>query len=207
VVTGISAGALNAPFAFLGPHYDYVLRDVSVSIGPGDLFHVRGWLRAIFSDAVADDRPLAQLIATYVTPALLRAIAVEYAHGRVLLIGTTELDSGHAVVWNMGAIASSDDPAALRLFRQIMLASSSIPGLFPQVMIDVTVDGEHHEEMHVDGGVETEVFLFPSSFTEAIAAGGALGTENDTCLSFAMARSALDGSRCLGAAWMWDGVP
>ncbi len=174
VVTGVSAGALIAPFAFLGPDYDHVLCEVAVSIGSRDVFRHRSWLRAILSDAFADDRPLEHLIAKYVTPALLRAVAIEYARGRILLIGTTDLDSGQAVVWNMGAIASSDDPSALKLFRQIMLASSSIPGLFPPAMIDVMVNSERHQEMHVDGGVNAEVFLFPSSFIEELTAGGTI---------------------------------
>jgi hypothetical protein len=173
VVTGISAGALIAPFAFLGPQYDYVLKEVSVSIRPKDVFHLRGLLKALFSDAFADDGPLEELIGRFVTPTLLRAIAHEYERGRILLIGTTDLDAGQSVIWNMGAIATREGPGALRLFRQIILASASIPGVFPPVMIDVSVNGVPHQEMHVDGGVITQVFLFPQSFVERIAEGGA----------------------------------
>lgn len=180
VVTGISAGALIAPFVFLGPRYDSVLRDVSVSIGSKDIFHVRGLIRAIFSDAFADDRPLASLIAKYVTSSLLSAVAEQYERGRDLFIGTTDLDSGQAVVWNMGEIAKSQAPGALKLFRQIMLASASIPGVFPPVMIEVMARGKTHQEMHVDGGVTTEVFLFPASFINDITADrGTLRRERD----------------------------
>jgi predicted acylesterase/phospholipase RssA len=168
VVTGISAGALIAPFAFLGPQYDKVLRSVSMSIGPRDIFHVRNILAAISSDAFADDTPLASMIEKYVTREVLAAIAREYAKGRVLLIGTTNLDSRQPVVWNMGAIAASEDPRALELFRKIVLASASIPGVFPPVMIDVEVDGRQYQEMHVDGGVITQVFLFPPAFVERL---------------------------------------
>jgi predicted acylesterase/phospholipase RssA len=170
VVTGISAGALLAPFAFLGPDYDKVLSGVFSSLGPKDILHFRNILTAISRDAFADDSPLASTIAKYVTSDLLDAIALQYSRGRVLLIGTTDLDSGQPVVWNMGAIASSKYPGALELFRQVILASASIPGVFPPVMIDVKVDGKLFQEMHVDGGVTTQVFLFPPLFVRGLTA-------------------------------------
>jgi hypothetical protein len=162
-VTGISAGALVAPFAFLGSEYDGVIRFVSNAIGPKDIFHSRNVLTRFASDGIADSKPLSRLIATNVTPEILAAIATEYAKGRILLIGTTDLDSGRPVTWNMGAIAASKTPGALDLFRNIMLASMSIPGAVSPVMIDVEVDGKQFHEMHVDGGVITQVFLYPSS--------------------------------------------
>ena len=168
VVTGISAGALIAPFAYLGPRYDDVLRYVSMSIGAKDIFHIRNVLAAISSDAFADDAPLVSMIAKYVTRDVLDAISREYARGRVLLIGTTNLDSGEPVVWNMGAIASSEDPRALDLFRKVVLASASIPGVFPPVLIDVEADGKQYQEMHVDGGVLTQVFLFSPAFVQGL---------------------------------------
>jgi predicted acylesterase/phospholipase RssA len=169
VVTGISAGALIAPFAFLGPKYDSVLRTVSVSVGSGDLFHRRGWLRALTGDAFADDTPLARLIERYIDAPLLAAVAREYAKGRLLLIGTTNLDANQPVVWNMGEIAASNDPRSLKLFRQIILASTSIPGVFPPVMIDVEVSNHKYQEMHVDGGVINQVFLFPMSMMQNLS--------------------------------------
>src|SRR5258707_5293395 len=120
LVTGISAGALIAPFAFLGPKYDDVLRAVCSSIGPRDVFHVRSILAAVSSDAFADNSPLAAIIAKYVTREVLASIAQEYAKGRLLLIGTTNLDARQPVVWNIGEIASSPDPRALDLFRKVM---------------------------------------------------------------------------------------
>jgi predicted acylesterase/phospholipase RssA len=168
LVTGVSAGALIAPFAFLGPKYDDVLRTVCTSIGPRDIFHARNIIAALSSDAFADSRPLAAIIAKYVTRDLLTSIAQEYAKGRLLLIGTTNLDARQPVVWNMGEIASSADPQALELFRKVMLASTAIPGMFPPVMIDVEVDGRHYQEMHVDGGVLTQVFLAPPSLVQEL---------------------------------------
>lgn len=161
VVTGISAGALVAPFAYLGPEYDAVIQGICNGIGPKDVFHSRNVLTRLASDGIADSKPLSRLIAKYVTAEVLAAIAAQYAKGRLLMIGTTDLDAGRPVTWNMGAIAASDAPGALALFRNIMVASMSIPGAVSPVMIDVEVDGKQFQEMHVDGGVLTQVFLYP----------------------------------------------
>jgi predicted acylesterase/phospholipase RssA len=171
-VTGISTGALIAPFAYLGPRYDKVLREVYTSLGPKDVFEPRGALAALTSDAMADTTPLWQLIGKYITPEFLAEIAREYQKGRILLIGTTNLDARRPVIWNMGAIASSKAPQALDLFRKIMLASASIPGAFPPVMIDVEVDGKPYQEMHVDGGAMAQVFLYPPRTAASFAAAG-----------------------------------
>jgi predicted acylesterase/phospholipase RssA len=164
LVTGISAGALIAPFAFLGPKYDPVLRETYTRISDRDIFKKRNITAALFSDALADTRPMARLVDKYVTRELLDEIAVEYAKGRLLLIGTTNLDSREPVYWNMGAIATSKDPGALDLFRKVTLASAAIPGAFPPVMIDVTVNGVRYQEMHVDGGATRQVFMYPQTF-------------------------------------------
>lgn len=161
VVTGISAGALVAPFAYLGPEYDAVIQRICNGIGPKDVFHSRNVLTRLASDGIADSKPLSRLIAKYVDAELLAAIAGQYAKGRLLMIGTTDLDAGRPVTWNMGAIAASEAPGALDLFRNIMVASMSIPGAVSPVMIDVQVDGKQFQEMHVDGGVLTQVFLYP----------------------------------------------
>jgi len=168
IVTGVSAGALIAPFAFLGPQYDYVLRRAAGSLGPKDIFHWRNWLTALSGEAIADDHPLSTLINRYVTADLLLEIAREYAKGRILLIGTTDLDARQSVVWNMGAIASSSNPQALELFRKVLLASASIPGIFPPVMIDVELDGKLFQEMHVDGGAMRQVFMLPRVYFQGL---------------------------------------
>jgi hypothetical protein len=169
IVTGISAGALIAPFAFLGPQYDDVIRRVATSVKRENIFHFRNSLAGLASDGMADSKPLARLVAQYVTPELLAEIAREFEKGRVLEIGTTDLDAGRAVTWNMGAIASSHSPDALKLFRNIMIASASIPGAVSPVMIDVEVDRKRFQEMHVDGGVITQVFLYPSRILPELA--------------------------------------
>jgi predicted acylesterase/phospholipase RssA len=167
VVTGISTGALIAPFAFIGPKYDYVLQKVYTTTAQKDIFKKRGIKSLLWGDAAADTTPLANIIAAHVTPEFLTEVAAEYAKGRVLLIGTTNLDSMEPVIWNMGAIASSNSPRSVSLFRSILLASASIPGAFPPVMIDVNVNGTPYQEMHVDGGTIAQVFLYPPSFSTA----------------------------------------
>jgi len=164
LVTGISTGALIAPFAFLGSKYDPQLAETYTRVTDHDIFKRRNFTAALFSDAMADTKPLARLVDKFLTRGLLDAIAEEYRKGRLLLVGTTNLDSREPVYWNMGAIATSKDPAALALFRQITVASASIPGAFPPVMIDVTVDGVRHQEMHVDGGATRQVFMYPPTF-------------------------------------------
>lgn len=164
LVTGISTGALIAPFAYLGKEYDPVLQQVYTSITPKDVFIERGILSGIFSDGLADSAPLYQLISKYVDADFLKKIAHEYnTHGRWLLIGTTNIDAGQPVIWNMGRIATIGSPEALELFRRIMLASASIPGAFPPVMFDFLLNGQAFQEMHVDGGASTQVFLYPSA--------------------------------------------
>jgi len=164
VVTGISTGALIAPFAFVGPKYDHVIKTVYTSTAQKDIFKKRKITAALFGDSMADTGPLAKVIESYVTPDFLHEIAAEYAKGRVLLVGTTNLDSLEPVIWNMTAIAASQHPRAIGLFRQILLASASIPGAFPPVMIDINIDGANYQEMHVDGGTVTQVFIYPPSF-------------------------------------------
>jgi predicted acylesterase/phospholipase RssA len=161
VVTGVSAGALIAPFAFLGPAYDRQLIAMWTRYGTRDLI-VRRPLAALFGgSALADTGPLADLIARYADRSLLEAIAREYRKGRLLLIATTNLDAQRPVIWNMTQIAAAGGPRALTLFRQVMLASASIPGVFPPVHIRVEAGGVMREEMHVDGGTTQKVFIAP----------------------------------------------
>ncbi len=162
-VTGISTGALIAPFAFLGSKYDSVLKDVYTRSTPADILEARSYFAAVFDDALADNAPLGRLLEKYVTKDMLTEIAREYERGRLLLLSTTNLDARQAVIWNMGKIAASGQPGALALFHKIMLASAAIPGAFPPVMIDVEANGKEYQEMHVDGGAMAQVFLYPPS--------------------------------------------
>jgi|SRR5882672_345836 len=166
VVTGTSVGALIAPFAYLGPEYDETVRSVAVSVRAEDIFNRRTTLAGLASDGMASSEPLARIVEKYVTAETLAAIARQYARGRVLQVATTDLDAGRQVVWNMGAIASSNTRGALDLFRKILIASASIPGAVSPVMLDVEVDGKRFQEMHVDGGVISQVFLYPSQLLQ-----------------------------------------
>lgn len=165
IVTGISAGALIAPFAFLGPGYDAQLREVFTPAGQSDVLRLGGWLSTAFSlvfgEAAADTSPLYAMIERHADETMLAAIAREYARGRLLLIGTTNLDLQRPVVWNIGAIAASGRPEALNLFRRILLASASIPAAFPPVLLDMEHEGRAYQEMHVDGGASMQVFFYP----------------------------------------------
>jgi hypothetical protein len=161
LVTGVSTGALIAPFAFLGSDYDHVLRTVYTSVTGTDIAARRSILAAINNDGMADNRPLWSLISKFVDAEFLKKIATEYGKGRLLLVGTTDLDARQPVIWNMGAIASSGSPQSLALFRSILLASAAIPGAFPPSMVRVEVDGQPYDEMHVDGGASSQVFLYP----------------------------------------------
>jgi|SRR5665213_1045334 len=161
LVTGVSSGALIAPFAFLGREYDVQLREIFTKYARKDIFtyNVSGLLDGA---ALADDTPLANLISKYVDAAFLQEIARERAKGRILLIGTTNLDTQRPVLWDMGRIAMSSNHDALALFRKILLASATLPGIFPPVRIQVRLEGKDYDELHVDGGVTRQVFIAPS---------------------------------------------
>jgi predicted patatin/cPLA2 family phospholipase len=174
LVTGISTGALIAPFAFLGPKYDATLKQVYTTISPKDVLDSRNVVRGVLADAMADNTPLRKLTLKSVTEDLLKEVAAEYAKGRFLLIATTDLDARRPLVWDMGKIATYGGPKALDLFVNVMIASASIPVGFPPTMIDVEVDGKQYQEMHVDGGVMAQVFAYPTGIhvkEEAAAAG------------------------------------
>jgi len=163
LVTGISTGALIAPFAFLGPAYDAKLKSLYTDVSPKDILVKRNMLAAVINDAMADNRPLWLQLEKNVNQEMLDAIAAEYKKGRLLVIGTTDLDARQGVLWNMTRIAASADPRALDLFRKIMIASAAIPGAFPPTMIEVEARGQHYQEMHVDGGATVQVFAYPPS--------------------------------------------
>ena len=158
VVTGVSTGALMAPYAFVGSSQDSGLRRAYTEYNAGDIFE-----DVKTPESLVDTWPLKRLIAKEVTPELLAKVAEGYKAGRRLLVATTNLDAQRGVVWNMGAIAAKGDEASLKLFRDILAASTAIPGLFPPVMIDVEVNGKKTQEMHADGGLSAQLFVAPES--------------------------------------------
>jgi predicted acylesterase/phospholipase RssA len=177
LVTGISTGALIAPWAFLGSDYDDRLRQNYTRVSKNDIFISRGIFAIFGADGLMDTSPLRRLVAELVDDKVLQAVAAEHRKGRRLLIGTTNLDAQRPVIWDMGAIACSDDPHALELFRQVMVASASIPVAFPPVYITVEADGKKYDEMHVDGGAVSQVFLWGGGFSATVA-NTRLGTES-----------------------------
>lgn len=161
LVTGVSSGALIAPFAFLGREHDAQLRDIFTNYGRKDIFafNVPNLLEG---SGLVDNSPLAHLIEKYVDAEFLREVARERSKGRVLLIGTTNLDAQRPILWDMGHIAARDSPEALDLFRKVLLASATLPGVFAPVRMKVRVGGKDYDELHVDGGVTRQVFIPPS---------------------------------------------
>jgi predicted acylesterase/phospholipase RssA len=160
VVSGVSTGAIIALFAFLGPEYDPVLRDIYTNYATRDLLtpaFLRGLLRG---SAVTDTTGFRRLIEQYVDETVVARLAEEHRRGRLLLIGTTNLDATRPVVWNIGEIAATGHPEARRLIRDVIEASAAIPGAFPPVFIPVEIDGRRFDEMHVDGGTTRQVLLF-----------------------------------------------
>lgn len=163
IVTGVSTGALAAPFVFLGPDWDDELTEAYTGGAASRLLQRQG-LGAFFGSGIYRGEPLRALVERYVTEEMLVAVAAEARKGRVLLVATTDLDSQRGVSWDMGAIAIRGGPDALALFRNVLIASASIPGAFPPVLIPSESGGLRFEEMHVDGGVATPFLALPDTF-------------------------------------------
>jgi hypothetical protein len=159
VITGVSTGALMATYVFAGPQFAEDLHQIYTTVSATDIFEV-----AATPESLVDSWPLAKMIEKRVTPEMLAAIAAEHKKGRRLFVLTTDLDAGRTVVWNMGAIAAHGDDAALRLFRQVLLAASSIEAFFPPVYITLEANGRQFPEMHGDGGVLGPLFFGPEVY-------------------------------------------
>lgn len=162
IVTGVSTGALLAPFAFLGSGWDQELADAYTGGHAADQFGV-GSLSGIFDGGLLNADSLDRLIAPFVNKRLLEAIAAEHRSGRRLLVATTDLDSQRPAIWDMGEIACRSGAEAVAMFRLILAASASLPGLFPPRLIRCEVDGELFDELHVDGGVTAPLFILPEA--------------------------------------------
>jgi hypothetical protein len=171
IVTGVSTGALTAPFAFLGPTWDDRLTEAYTGKAAGKILKARG-LGLLFHTSVYSSAGLRALVDANVTDDLLQAIAAEHKRGRRLLIATTNLDTEETVIWDMGAIASRGDAASRQLFKDVLVASASIPGVLPPTLIEIQGAGRHLSEMHVDGGVTIPFFVAPESLLLWTAAKG-----------------------------------
>jgi predicted acylesterase/phospholipase RssA len=162
LVSGVSIGALIGTYAFLGSRYDDTLRENFTTITAADIFEDRPTVESLL-----DTWPLRRLIEQQVTAALVAEIAAEHRRGRRLLVATTNLDSGRRVIWNMGAIAAAGDEKSLKLFRDVLLASSSIPGFFAPVLIEAEANGRKIQELHLDGTVTAPFFVAPEAMLTA----------------------------------------
>ncbi|MBA4190310.1 MAG: patatin [Planctomycetaceae bacterium] len=167
-VTGISTGALIAPFAFLGCRYDPLLHEFYTTLTRKDVFRAKP-IRGLFSESFADNTPLANQIDKVLTEEIIREIAVEHARGRRLYVGTTEVESRRFVVWDIGAIASRGRPCDRDKIKRILLGSSAIPGVFPPSEIEVEVQGQLFVEKHADGGVSQGLFFAPPRIPPELA--------------------------------------
>lgn len=161
VVTGVSTGAFIAPFAFLGPDYDRSIANLYLTGKAQALIDVNWRSAGVLGASILKGNALRQMVAAEISPHLLDLIAEEHRKGRRLLIMTTNLDSQKAVVWNMGVIAASGKPDALQLFRDVLIASASIPGVFPAVTIKSRVGPRTVQELHSDGGSSSQLFTLP----------------------------------------------
>lgn len=161
VVTGVSAGAIIAPFAYLGPAYDETSKEIWTAYQMQDVVTAQILPGILGGASLADTSPMAQLLVKYITDDVLKKIAAEYERGRFLYVLTTNLDAQRPVVWNMGEIARMGTQDSLWLFRHVILASAAIPGAFPPVPIKVEIDGKVYDELHVDGGTTRETFVLP----------------------------------------------
>ncbi len=162
VVTGVSTGALIAPLAFLGSSYDPQIKEAYTTVDAGRIYIVRRLISILWEDAVADNKPLRDLVTHYITQDVLDAIAQEHAKGRRLYVASTNMDREEPVVWDLGQIASSKEPGRLELFRSVLVASSAIPSVFPPVLVKVSSKGKTYDEMHSDGGVFFQSFFIGS---------------------------------------------
>jgi predicted acylesterase/phospholipase RssA len=158
---GGAGGAFGAGAAFLGPEWDAQLLDAFTGVAGDNLLQSRG-LGVIFGSSVYSGRPLRQLVDAYVSDEMIRAIAREAAKGRLLLVATTDVASGEPVVWDLGAIAKNGGSSARTLFRDVLVASASVPGMFPPVIIRVAKDGSNDDQAHVDGAATVPFFVPPA---------------------------------------------
>ena len=155
VITGVSTGAIIAPFAFLGKEYDDELEKVYTTMSTKDVMAYKLPFTALFGDSLVSNAPLARTIAKMVDKKILEKIAEQHRHGRRLFVGTANLDAERFVIWDMGAIACRGD---VELFRKVILASAAIPMIFPPSVFHVEADGKPYDELHADGGTLTQVF-------------------------------------------------
>jgi len=178
IVSGISTGALIAPLALLGSEYDDNLEAAFTTVSATDIYKTKSILRAYWRESLADNHPLEELVHKFISDDVIDAVAQAHLNGQRLLIGTTNFDTQRPVIWNMGIVANGRRPQAYEMFRKILVASASIPALFPPVLIDVVSDGALYEEMHVDGGTVGQMFFYGAAIKWRKVLSDASGVDN-----------------------------
>ncbi|MCH2176422.1 MAG: patatin-like phospholipase family protein [Lentisphaeria bacterium] len=162
-VTGISTGAIISVFAYLGPSYDIQLKEIYTKYETKDIAREKHFFSLLGADSLMDTKPLERILASYITPHVVEEIAQQYRLGRRLHIGTVNLDAGRAVTWDIGRIASSSHPDKIEIICKIIMASSAIPMVFSPVSFEVEYNDQIFQELHVDGGTGSQVFVYPAS--------------------------------------------
>jgi len=151
-VGGVSTGALLATHALLGtPTDDASLEEMYTTITKDNIYQDRGIIDIISgADSLRDTAPLRVFIAKHITAMTLKRVATAFKEGRILVVGTTNVDYGQTWVWNMSLIARD---GKLDLYRKVLLASASFPIVFPPVEIDghFFVDGAARSNLVVPG--------------------------------------------------------
>lgn len=158
VITGISTGAVMAPFIFLGGNELKKAEYFYTKMNTEDVF-TRSWLSFLGYGHIMNAKPLQKLFRKNFDKAFLEKVAIEHKKGRRLYIGTTNIDTGQLIVWDMGAIASSDRKDKYERFSDIIYASSALPVYLPPQYMEVNIQGEKYYQMHVDGGIYSQVFM------------------------------------------------
>ena len=159
IVTGVSTGALIAPFAFLGSARDEEIKQAYTTVDAERIFIIHNLITILSGESLADTGPFRSMVSHYITPEILDAIAAEHRKGRRLYVATTDMDREEPVIWNLGAIAASDHPQRLDLFRNVLIASAAVPAVFPPVLFKVREHGQVYDELHADGGLFFQAFF------------------------------------------------
>ena len=158
IVTGVSTGAVMATFAFLGGDELEKVKAFYTKMYTEDIY-TNSWLSFFGQAYLMNPAPLKKLFSNNFNEALLNRVATAHAKGRRLYIGTTNIDTGQLIVWDMGAIAASSRSDKYQRFSDIIYASSAMPIFLPPQYISVDVEDKQYYQMHVDGGIYSHVFM------------------------------------------------
>ncbi|MFV2059964.1 MAG: patatin-like phospholipase family protein [Gammaproteobacteria bacterium] len=158
IVTGVSTGAVMATFVFLGGDELEKVKDFYTTSFTEDIYK-ESWLSIFGYGYLMDPKPLKKLFSKNFNEELLNRVAAEHAKGRRLYIGSTNLDTGQLIVWDMGAIAASNRSDKYQRFADIIYASSAMPVFLPPQYMSVDIKGKLYYQMHVDGGIYSHVFM------------------------------------------------